>query len=154
MAVDFAEFDRLVQPFRERSAVMKAKYGFAEIDAQTATVDEIAAAERELGLVLPAQYKTFMVRYGGGQFGTVELFPIGPATGPATDVASVNRDEFPDRSFVAVAPVGTGDFWGFLVADGRCGDAVWFHFHDGDDPELAAADFLEFVVARGLRPLL
>jgi hypothetical protein len=52
---------------------------------------------------------------------------------------------------VAVAPVGTGDYWGFPVVDGRCLDEVWFHFHDAGDAELDASDFLEFVARRGLR---
>ncbi|MFD0743167.1 hypothetical protein ACFQ1L_16295 [Phytohabitans flavus] len=66
------------------------------------------------------------------------------------DLRSVNDREFPDRTFIAVAPVGTGDHWGFPVTDGRCHDEVWFHFHDAGAPELDAADFLEFVAHRGL----
>jgi hypothetical protein len=90
-----------------------------------------------------------MMRYGGGMFGFVELFPI-VSRGRGDDVVAVNRREFPDREFVAVAPVGTGDHWGFPVTNGRCRDEVWFHFHDADDPSLDADDFLEFVACRGL----
>jgi hypothetical protein len=81
--------------------------------------------ERQLGALLPDQYKTFMMRYGGGMFGFVELFPIGHRPDAAEDLVSVNRDEFPDGSFLAVAPVGTGDHWGFPVDAGRCADEVW-----------------------------
>jgi antitoxin YobK len=35
--------------------------------------------------------------------------------------------EFPDGSVVALAPVGTGDFWGFPVKDGQCRGEVWFY---------------------------
>ncbi|WP_239159338.1 SMI1/KNR4 family protein [Winogradskya humida] len=67
--------------------------------------------------------------------------------------APSNDQEFPDRSFVAVAAVGTGDHWGFPVEEGRCLEQVWFHFHDaGDDDEIVAADFLEFLAAHALRP--
>ncbi|BCJ47818.1 hypothetical protein GCM10010168_21770 [Actinoplanes ianthinogenes] len=68
------------------------------------------------------------------------------------DLRTINDREFPDRSFVAVAPVGTGDHWGFPVVDGRCSEQVWFHFHDADDDELVAQDFLEFVASHALKP--
>src|SRR6266540_630166 len=66
------------------------------------------------------------------------------------DVVSVSKREDPAGSFVAVAPVGTGDYWGFPVINGRCSDQVWFRFHDAGAPELAANDFLTFVANRGL----
>ncbi|MBL6280293.1 hypothetical protein JMF97_29445 [Micromonospora fiedleri] len=92
-----------------------------------------------------------MMRYGGGMVGCVELFPIVSAGSGDDDVESVNDREFPDRTFIAIAPVGTGDHWGFPVDDGHCRAEVWFHFHDGGDPEFEAADVLEFIACRGLR---
>ncbi|MDI6105896.1 hypothetical protein QLQ12_45730 [Actinoplanes sp. NEAU-A12] len=62
------------------------------------------------------------------------------------------RGEVADRGFLAIAPVGTGDHWGFPVIDGCCSEQVWFHFHDAGDDELVAQDFLEFVASRGLKP--
>jgi transposase InsO family protein len=47
--------------------------------------------------------------------------------------------------------VGTGDYWGFPVTDGRCHEQVWFHFHDDNDHEPVAADFLEFIAEYGLK---
>jgi hypothetical protein len=92
-----------------------------------------------------------MMAYGGGMFGYVDLFPVVSRGRNGDDVTSVNGREFPDREFIAIAPVGTGDHWGFPVIDGRCLDGVWFHFHDAGDLQLDAADFLEFVVRHGLR---
>ncbi len=40
----------------------------------------------------------------------------------------------------------------FPVADGRCHDQVWFHFHDAGDDELIAPDFLTFVASKGISP--
>jgi hypothetical protein len=50
-----------------------------------------------------------------------------------------------------VAEVGTGDYWGFTVIDGRCHEQVWFHSHDHNDHEPVASDFLEFVAEHGLK---
>lgn len=150
--MDSAEFEALAEPVRQRSATAVASYGFPLIEGRGATLDEVTDLEHQIGVVLPEQYKTFMMRYGGGTFGFVELFPITCHPEDALqDLGSLNREEFPDRSFVAVAPVGTGDHWGFPLTDGRCHDEVWFHVHDGGATELDATDFLEFVARQRLR---
>jgi hypothetical protein len=147
--VDFAEFDRLVEPLRARSAAMQAAHGFASIDARAASAQELRDAEKRLGATLPSQYKTFMMRYGGGQFGLLGLLPVTPIPG-GEDVVSVSQREDTTGSFVVVAPVGTGDYWGFPLINGRCSNEVWFRFHDAGDPDLAANDFLSSVANHGL----
>jgi len=123
-AVDFTEFDRLVEPLRARSAAMKPAHGFGFIDGRTVSAQELLDAEQLLGVKLPSRYKTFMMRYGGGQFGSVDLLPVTPIPG-GEDVVSVSQREDRAGSFVVVAPVGTGDYLGFPVIDGgavtRCG---------------------------------
>ncbi|MEV1147917.1 SMI1/KNR4 family protein [Micromonospora sp. NPDC049799] len=154
--MDFEEFDQHVQSLRARTAQsgFEAIEDFKVIEGLTASAEEIAEAERALGATLPAQYKAFMMRYGGGSFGFLDLLPI-PTAGSAhhvDDVVSVSQAEFPDGSFVAVAPVGTGDYWCFPAIDGRCSDEVWFHYHDADDPTLGAPDFLHFAARHGTQP--
>lgn len=150
--MDIAQFDVLAESLPEQSAASLAKYGFALIEGCTATDDEVCQAETRLGVTLPDNYKAFMVRYGGGMFGSVDLFPIvNRESDHDEDLLSVNDREFPDRTFIAVSPVGTGDHWGFPVTNRRCHDEVWFHFHDDGEPELDSADFLEFVARHGLR---
>lgn len=154
--MELEEFDQHVASLRDRAARsdVAAIEDFALIEGLTASAQEIAEAERALGAVLPAKYKAFLLRYGAGQFGFLDLLPV-PAAGAMRhheDVVAVSRAEFPDGTFVAVAPVGTGDYWCFGVVDGRCRDEVLFHFHDGDAPTWEAPDFLEFVAAKGIRP--
>src|SRR5690349_21651506 len=129
--MEFEQFDQLVEPLRLR-AVAFDEEDFKLIEARTASPEELADAERALGATLPAQYKMFMERYGGGMFGFVDLLPVraGRSRKDVDDIVSVSRAEFPDGSAVALAPVGTGDFWGFPVEDGRCRGEVWFYYHD------------------------
>lgn len=149
--MDLAEFEGLAEPLRPKSTAMQAQHGVSLIEGQTATADEIASVELDLAVVFPDKYKAFMTRFGGGTFGFVELFPIVATPVGHDDLRTVNDREIPDRSFLVVAPVGTGGHWGFPVIDGRCQDSVWFHFHDGGDDEPVAADFLEFMAEHGLR---
>lgn len=150
--MDLAKFDVLAEPLRQKSAAVLAEHGFALIEGRTATAEEMISVERQMMVTLPEKYKAFMVHYGGGMFGFVELLPVVAGPPEDGDLRIVNDREFPDRGFVAVAPVGTGDYWGFPVTDGRCHDEIWFHFHDAGDHELVARDFLEFVANRGLTP--
>ncbi len=147
--MDLAEFDVLAQPLHQQSAASIARYGLPLIEGRTATADEVADAEQQLGVTFPGKYKRFMMRYGGGQFGFVDLLSVVSRGQEGDDVTSVNNREFPERKFIAVSPVGTGDHWGFAVIDGRCQDEVWFTSTTlGTPPD--AADFLEFVTRHGL----
>jgi antitoxin YobK len=77
--MELAEFEALAEPLRRRPAALRADHGFALIEGHTATAREIASVERDMGVALPGKYKSFMMRYGGGAFGFVELFPVAPA---------------------------------------------------------------------------
>ncbi|GGN20914.1 hypothetical protein FHR83_002076 [Actinoplanes campanulatus] len=149
--MELTEFEALAEPFCREAAEQQARYGFNPIEGLTVTAAEIAAVERGMAVTLPDRYKAFLTRFGAGLFGFVELFPIVPVPGRYDDLRTVNDQEFPDRDFVVVAPVGTGDHWGFPVVAGRCQEQVWFHYHDVDDDELVAADFLEFLAEQGLK---
>jgi hypothetical protein len=92
--------------------------GLRLFDSWVATDEDLDRAEAELNVRLPAKYREFMRHFGGGEF----LF---------VDLLTVNRDESPAAGFVAVAPVGTGDWWGFVYPD--------------------SSDFLEFMASKGLR---
>jgi antitoxin YobK len=150
-SMDIMQFDLLAESLRQESAASLAKYGFPLIEGYTVTEREISEVETHLDVILPELYKAFMIRYGGGRFGSVELFPIVSHDSGDENLRSVNDREFPDRTFIAVAPVGTGDHWGFPVTSSRCHDQVWFRFHHAGKPELDAADFLEFMARHGCR---
>ncbi|MEU8005849.1 SMI1/KNR4 family protein [Catellatospora sp. NPDC049111] len=150
--MEFEQFDPLVEPLRARATKFDEEE-FRLIEARTASSDEVADAERALGATLPTQYKTFMARYGGGMFGFIDLLPVraGRSRNDTDNIVSVSRAEFPVGSAVALAPVGTGDFWGFPVENGQCRGEVWFYYHDVGEPTRVAEDFLEFVARYGVR---
>ncbi|MEV7549759.1 hypothetical protein AB0N89_09070 [Amycolatopsis sp. NPDC089917] len=89
-----------------------------------------------------------MLTYGGGGFFSIDLLPVKSPDGREEDLLSVNENSDEWVGFVAAAPVGTGDWWGFTADAGICGEAVYFRFHEDEQLELAADDFL---VKCGLR---
>jgi hypothetical protein len=48
--MDFAEFERLAEPLRQRSAASVEAYGLALVERRTATEREIAETEHRMGL--------------------------------------------------------------------------------------------------------
>ncbi|MFF0721854.1 SMI1/KNR4 family protein [Micromonospora sp. NPDC003816] len=97
--MNLVEFDALVEPLRQKSVASLAEHGLALIEGRIASAAEVADLEKQLGVTLPEKYRSFMVRYGGGMVGIVELFPIAGADSSDDDVKSVNDREFPDRTF-------------------------------------------------------
>jgi hypothetical protein len=149
--VEFDEFEAQVEVFRAERASRRYPPGFQLFDSWTATRDDITAVEEELGTELPSKYKMFMQVFGGGAFSFVELLPVKSPDGHTEDLLTVNKGQFAVRNFVAIAPVGTGDWWGFVSENGACQEWVSFLDHEDGAVQLDSADFLEFVSSKGLR---
>lgn len=144
----FAEFDLLLEQALRRYAAQERDGDVAVFDHWRATEADLARVERRLGVRLPEQYRQFLLRYGAGRFLFVELLPADEGRRWVETLLAANE---PGSGFVAVAPVGTGDYWGFAVRDGVCEDAVSFRYQEDGAFEPAAADFLEFAATEGLR---
>ncbi|MFJ4990396.1 SMI1/KNR4 family protein [Streptomyces sp. NPDC088732] len=147
--MNFAEFDEHLSAARAKRVGLSDPEG-GVFESQRASVAELSHAEVILGTSLPAEYKEFMQRYGGGMFLFLDLLPIA-AHGNPEDVLKVHEREFKNTSFIPVAPVGTGDWWGFLSAEGRCSPEVYFWDHEGGPVQLESGSFLEFMAREGLR---
>jgi hypothetical protein len=148
--VEFTDFEARLADVRSSPSVAVLPAEMQMFDFIAVTDERMVAVEAALRVRLPAKYRQFMKGYGGGQFLFVDLLPAVSSEG-REDLISVNGGAGPQPVFVAVAPVGTGDWWGFRVQDGVCVDAVDFWFHDDDVFEPASSDFLEFLVQQGLR---
>lgn len=147
--MDFEEFEVLVEDARAVQARRELPSEIRFFDSWRASDADIERAELELMVRLPQKYKEFMRRYGGGMFLYIDLLPIVSPDGRAEDLLEVNGGEA--AHFIAVAPVGTGDWCGFMVTNGICEDAVFMLLHDDRSTTQLADDFLEFVARQGLR---
>ncbi|GAB2565242.1 SMI1/KNR4 family protein [Kribbella endophytica] len=146
--MEFTDFEARLADVRSSPSVAGLPAEMQMFEFIAATEEQLFAVETALGVKLPVQYREFMKRYGGGQFLFVDLLPAVSGE-DREDLISVS--ESTPSAFVAVAPVGTGDWWGFQVNDGACADAVDFWFHDDNAFEPANSDFLEFLVQKGLQ---
>lgn len=120
-------------------------------DFTTASDAELDRVEGVLGVRLPPLYRAFLPRVGG-QFLFLDVLPAVARDSRSDDLLTENQGPSSIPDFVAIAPVGTGDWWGFPVVDGTCDDRVFFWDHETGDLELVAADVLEFLASYGLTP--
>lgn len=151
MTVNFEQLGSRVNEVMARHQSLGLPAEMAPINCIRATAEEIGQAEHALGVRLPGQYKDFMLRYGGGSFVSLDLLPVVASEGHMNDLASINtRDESFMVPFVAVAPVGTGDWWGFQTLEGECREQVGFYSFENDTVRTKYPNFLEFVAREGL----
>jgi hypothetical protein len=149
--MEFEEFETGLAEYRRGQRLEFLPEEFDPFESLAATDADLAVAEAELGVHLPEKYKEFMKRHGGGVFGFVELLPVKSPDQGKEDLLEVNASNLVPEEFIAIAPVGTGDWWGFSVVEGRCQDEVGFLDHEDGHVEPAAADTLEFLTRVGLR---
>lgn len=98
-----------------------------------ATDEGIALANTAPGTQLSDDYVWFMRRYKGGTFGFVEILPIVAPEPGIDDFLRINQEGYTPLYFIAIAPVGTGDWWGFTIEGGRCSRSAHFAYHNSPD---------------------
>jgi SUKH superfamily protein len=149
--MEFDEFEALLRGAQAKYAGGMVPEGLSLFDSLRASDRDLDHVESELAVRLPEKYREFMKQYGGGQFLFVDLLPAISEGGWPEDLVMVNSDASWRGAFVTVAPVGTGDWWGFSVADGVCKESVDFVYHEDGVIEEGRQDFLVFLSKQALR---
>jgi hypothetical protein len=146
--VDFDAFAAEVASIREaRAARGRAEPAFESLIASD---DDLARIEAALRTTLPEQYKRFLRVFGGGGFDYLDLVPPISPDGRQAGLIELNSGPDSKPGFVAIAPCGGGDYWGFVTVDGVCEERVTvYSFVDGDFT-FEADDFLTFASWWGL----
>ncbi|GAA4053639.1 SMI1/KNR4 family protein [Actinomadura miaoliensis] len=149
--MEFGEFEEILQAASTQRLGRNYPEEIQIFDSWRATDSELQRVESELGVQLPAKYKEFMRRHGGGVFMFVDLLPVVSPDGRVDDLITVNKGKIRAVGFVAIAPVGTGDWWGFSVAGHICSAEVHFLDHENESVTPSFADFFDFLIRKGLR---
>jgi hypothetical protein len=143
---DYRELDALV-----RAAYEQMQNGIPadladEMRPVVAVPEQIAHAERELGVVLPDSYKHFMLTHGASFFLGDETIPVvHPDPDHFSGLVEYNRSVDFDQPFIAVVTFGTGVYLGFVHDDdGVCAESVYRWSPDDEDMKQVAPDFAEW----------
>lgn len=116
-----------------------------------ATRAQIAAAEQELGVTLPASYKTFLETFGWGDVGYKQIYGLGDGVPEYQNVVKSTYDERHEveppmrHDLVPLANDGFGNHNCLdtsKLVDGECPVVFWNHELGSDqEPELVVATF-------------
>jgi hypothetical protein len=111
------------------------------------TEQELSAVESRLGVTFPEHFRQALLRFGAGDFHWITLLT---ASLDSDDNLIVVNEDLRNRgvsNFVAVAPNGCGDFYGFRTETGACEPEVYFWDHETGSVEAKpeAACVLEFL---------
>jgi hypothetical protein len=111
------------------------------------TEGELAAVEARLGVRFPERFRQFLRRFGAGDFHWVTLLAVSANSDDGLVVVNEALRDTGVSNFVAVAPNGCGDFYGFRTEAGMCLPEVylWDHETQSVDAEPEAACVLEFL---------
>ncbi len=101
-----------------------------------ATETQVEAAEKSLGVSLPCAYKAFVRDFGGGYFAFGNVFSVS-----SSEWNIVSRNQKTDiHGFIAISDNGVGDYYGFKVCGGVCGDCIYLWNHE-EPSEVRPTDF-------------
>lgn len=114
-----------------------------------ASDQEIAEAERLLGVELPDEYRSFLRDHGGGYFAFAFVFGVAATS----DWFVVEKNRARASAFLAISDPGTGDVYGFCLTDEhRCSREISVLDHETNTiKEAAYADLYEMLVVHALQ---
>jgi hypothetical protein len=92
------------------------------------SAEELLEYEQSAGVTLPPEYVHVANTFGPGQFGFAEVFSVRPGEW-CIDVHRATAPALP-AEFVPISDNGCGDFYGFLVRNGRCESRLVFAAHE------------------------
>ncbi len=123
------------------------------LKAEGVELNEISAAEQEVGVPLDVDYKEFVHRYGGAIVGPFPVFglrkaiPMGNDEGSFVEVTeSFRQQRWPGVEKWAVISMDHGGNPVGLDAEGK----VWIYDHDARAAQIIATDFENYLRKRCL----
>lgn len=133
------EFDVIWEEFHGRRPTLQ---GCPREDA--ADEMQVVLVERNIGTVLPAEYKKFSMKYGGGYVGSCNVFSFIPESDwYILDKLAELRVPV---SFVPISDDETGGFYGFISTQGRCHEGLYyFDPDDGVAPSATHNSFYDYL---------
>ena len=115
------------------------------------SIDEIENIESSKNITYPDQYKKFISKYGAGEFAFTNVYSP-KVHGQWSSWEEKDKYRLPEL-FIPISDNGCGDYLGFLVTEGECGEALFWADHEQGYKISAEAEyesFYTFVTKQGL----
>ncbi len=133
------------EKFYRTQKVKRPKVFELAITDALATEIGLAAIERTIRLKLPKDYKSFLMKYGGGMFGLVNVLSADPNSDYY--VLSV-YNSIKERAGINILPFSddfAGGWYGFKIKNGKVLDEIFYWNVDTGLVSTRYKSFLDFV---------
>jgi len=117
-----------------------------------ATEEDIQETEVKLGIILPQAYRDFVKKYGGGDFGYIDIFSANKKG--YWYIVKHNQDfkHYLPKDFIAISDDQTGGYYGYKIVNHQCDEQVcYWHYDGGFDSKVVYSNIFEFIIDVGLR---
>lgn len=110
--------------------------------------NEIVCFESANSMILPIEYKQFVLEFGGGYFGFVNMYSLDL---DSSFYLLANQNGIPD-GYLAISDNGCGDYYVIKFNTGNVASKVMFFEHESQKiVETDYEDIYEYLVVEGLR---
>lgn len=97
------------------------------------------------GIELPESYKLFILNYGCGYFGSINISSVKESS----DFSISKRPKiyYDNMMFIITTDDGSGGYYGFFYKDKYCDNNVYYYYpNEENPPEIVSHDFNQFVL--------
>ena len=110
-----------------------------------ASIEQLEAVERAIGVRLPPSYRAFLSEFGGGAFGFVVIFSADPDSEWYLPNKQRQASRYLPSGLLALSDDFAGGNYVFKVPNGQAQEAVFYWNQDGGESPTKFKDILEFV---------
>jgi len=146
--MDDVELDSMIARVRAGSKLFEGDHVLRDAPM---THERITELERERNIMLDRQFRRFLMTYGAGDFLFSQIYSFDPES----DWSLWRQSQFVDGIGKLILPFsdnGCGDYYAFLLVDGKCSTRVYWLDHELGYPiaESEHEDFNSFIAETAL----
>jgi hypothetical protein len=112
---------------------------------RVAGVTDILLVEKSIGVCLPNTYKDFLLKYGGGNFGLINVFSAVPESEFYLPRKFIQAEKYLPKNLIPFSDDFSGGNYVVLVEDGEALERVFYWNIDGGLVETGFENILEYV---------
>jgi hypothetical protein len=116
-----------------------------ESSDSSASEQQIVDLERELGIQLPPNYRSFLKEYGGGSFGLTNIFSAVPESEYYSSLRNTDARHLIPQNSIAFSNDFCGGWYVFVFSNGIAEEPVYYWNADGGLRKTEFANILEFL---------
>lgn len=110
-----------------------------------ASAHDIEAVQKKLKVLLPENYRTFLIQFGGGSYGLTTIFSADPQSEWYLPAKQIEARAYLPGNLLAFSDDFSGGMYVFIITDGIANENVFYWNPDGGLVNTDYTDVFDFV---------